>query len=101
MSAPPRFDDFKSQLNTKFQARVGEAKPFECELIEARAGASSPKIEVFTLVFRGPTDSPRLTETYSLTHDKLGTMEVFLSPFKADAQGLYYEAVFNRLIESG
>jgi hypothetical protein len=30
-------------------------------------------------------------------HDQMGQFELFIVPIRQDAQGFYYEAVFNRL----
>ena len=37
---------------------------------------------------------------YQLQHDQLGALELFLVPVGRDHEGLYYEAVFNRLRRS-
>jgi hypothetical protein len=36
---------------------------------------------------------------FRLEHDKIGAIDLFLVPVRKDEQGLYYEAVFNRLLE--
>jgi len=91
--------DFEPHLNSKFRASLADGKMLELELIEVHEGVKSPVQEAFSLVFRGPKDAPRLGQIFALEHDTMGNLSLFLSPFKADAEGLYYEAVFNRLVK--
>ena len=67
------------------------------ELIEVMERDPSPKIELFSLQFRGPA-APRLPQQiHRLEHDKLGAFEIFLTAIGADPeQGILYESVFHR-----
>ena len=38
-------------------------------------------------------------QIYPFEHDRLGRFDLFIVPVGQDAQGLAYEAVFNRLID--
>ena len=52
------------------------------------------KREPFSIVFRGPHDSPIGQGTYKIGHDKMGAFDLFLVPIAPDKDGRYYEAVF-------
>jgi hypothetical protein len=32
-----------------------------------------------------------------MEHERLGSVEIFIVPIRKDGEGIYYEAVFNRL----
>ena len=91
--------DFEPHLNSKFRLILADGNILELELIEVHEGIKSAVQEAFALVFRAPTEAPRVGRIYNLEHDKMGALPLFLSPFKADGEGLYYEAVFNRLLK--
>jgi hypothetical protein len=48
----------------------------------------------FSLVFLAPTSDVWRQGTFTLTHDELGELELFLVPIGADAEGVRYEAAF-------
>jgi hypothetical protein len=88
---------FAGSLQTHFSleapANVGPLK-----LVAVNEANYSPKVENFSLLFRGPL-APVLPQCiYRLTHDTLGSMEIFLVPVGPDGEGMQYEAVFNRLL---
>src|ERR1044072_1398475 len=90
-------ETFLEQLNTSFRFRLGKADPLEGQLIEVTDNGTSPVQERFSLVFRTPRNLPPTQGLYKVEHEKLGEFELLLVPNKADKQGMYYEAVFNRL----
>jgi hypothetical protein len=92
-------ETFLEQLNTNFRLRLGEADPIEAQLIEVTDNGTTPSQERFSLVFRLPRNRPPTQGLYKVEHEKLGEFELLLVPNKADGQGMYYEAVFNRLRE--
>jgi hypothetical protein len=88
---------FAEQLHTRFKTQAANVPSLELELSEVEERESSPRAEMFFLRFRGP-HAPRLPQQiYSLEHEKLGTFGIFLTAISADAGGIYYESVFNRL----
>jgi hypothetical protein len=92
---------FSQHLHTQFRLLLEGAEPITLELIEVKESDPSPKIELFTLHFRGP-DAPRMAQhIHRLEHDKLGTLEIFLTAIGADAQGITYESVFHRFRKTG
>lgn len=89
---------FAENLNTKFSVRIDADKTIELELTEITESNSAAHLEQFALAFRGPADVYLPQQIYSLEHQGLGTMSVFLVPVGRDERGFEYEAIFNRLI---
>lgn len=89
---------FAAHLHTTFVLHLDASQRVAIELIDVRAGRSSPRQEQFSLLFRGPLDCPFGQGAWTLQHAALGEIEIFLSPVDRDAAGYYYEAVFNRLL---
>ncbi len=87
---------FSEQLHTQFRLLREGAEPLPLELIEVKESDPSPKVELFTLQFRGPA-TPRMAQhIHTLEHDKLGRFDIFLTAIAGDAQGITYESVFHR-----
>lgn len=87
---------FSEQLRTSFKLNGSFNPPIQLELEEIKEGDSSPKIELFSLFFRGPASPHLPQQIYSLEHDKLGAFEIFLTAIASDAKGILYESVFHR-----
>jgi hypothetical protein len=88
---------FREQLNSPFKVQHGLGGTITLELVDVTESSQSPNMELFSLSFRGPF-RPRLDQqTHRLEHEKLGEIEIFLTPISADQQsGTIYEAVFHR-----
>ena len=57
---------------------------------------ATPRRKPFSLFFRGPAQHPLRQRMYLLKHEQLGPLaDLFLTAIGADAQGRYYEALFN------
>jgi hypothetical protein len=88
-----------------FSIHISPTIAMEVELVEvAEKGGSdqqqplaASRQERFSLVFRGPRDRLLQQGMYELQHRHLGALALFLVPVGRDHEGLYYEAVFNRL----
>ena len=94
--------DFSPQLNQKFRLQTGPSASLEVELIEVKELGSgvedrrrSLRGKPFSLVFRGPNETPLAQGTYTIEHETAGTLELFLVPIGPDKEGLSYEAIFN------
>ncbi len=91
--------EFSQHLNTRFRVNVETPKPLELELVEVKGYESRPQeqtgLERFSVFFSGPADLMLQQWTYSLTHDEMGTFDIFLVPIGRNEQGFRYEAVFN------
>lgn len=97
MEASLTHEEFSKNANTKFQVQLNENTPVELELTEISEVKLYPKQEEFTIVFRGPLGSFLGQGVRDFKHDQMGQFELFIVPIRQDAQGFYYEAVFNRL----
>jgi hypothetical protein len=87
---------FAEQLQTNFKVHAEGADPLSLKLTAVREGETSPKIELFSLLFLGP-QAPRLRQQiHRFEHEKLGTFELFLTAIGANADGIMYEVVFHR-----
>jgi hypothetical protein len=87
---------FSEQLHTRFKVHVDARGPLELELAEVNERTTSPQIELFTLIFRGPVTPRLMQQTHQLEHGTLGTFDIFLTPVGLDGNGTLYEAVFHR-----
>jgi hypothetical protein len=87
---------FTEQLHTQFAVHGGGAEPVVLELVEVSERDSGPRMELFSLLFRGPA-RPRLEQRiHRVEHAKLGTFEIFMTAIEGDAQGIVYESIFHR-----
>ena len=99
MEASLTHEAFAQQRNTKFQVQLDQDKVVELELIEISALKIYPQQEEFALEFRGPLENFLGQGVRYFRHDKMGEFELFIVPVRQDAEGFYYEAVFNRIRE--
>lgn len=89
--------DFERCLGDTFTIEDG-GQSFALKLVEVRSlGSKAPGAtrDPFALTFAG---DPRLRGTqkiYRLTHEGLGTMEIFLVPIAPSAGNSQFEAVFS------
>ena len=91
---------FSENLNSKFLLDGEGREGVALELIELRDGISNPTSESYSLLFRGPSAFVLPQQIYTLKHEPLGEFELFIVPVGRDADGAYYEAVFNRLLKA-
>lgn len=100
MSEELTHDAFLEQLNSEFRLHLEGRGSIEVELCEVSALKLAPRQETFSIVFRGPTTLMLAQRTYRLERDGMNPFELLLVPIRRDSEGIYYEAVFNRLVES-
>ena len=95
-------DAFARCLNTLFVLRHRDHSPAEVTLTEIKdwpnRKQTKAKTECFSAVFLGSKNTRLPQATYSVQHDKLGKFELLIVPARESKQGLYYEALFNRLV---
>ena len=94
----PSKEEFSEQVDSLFQASVGEGPTIDLRLVQFDEHVSDAVQENYSLLFRAPSDAPPAQNVFRLEHPVLGAMDLFLVPVKKDDNGLYYEAVFNRFI---
>jgi hypothetical protein len=91
-------DDFVPNLNTRFRLLQEDQPSIELLLVNVSELATRERQQVFSIEFQGPVDLLLPQQMYRLDHDVLGAFELMIVPIRQDAKGIYYEAVFNRLI---
>lgn len=95
-----RKNDFAARLNERFYVQWGKTEPVEITLVEL-TDRSTERNEVFSLLFRGPKDRIFRHDTYLVTNPGMGKFSLFLGPVAVGKpDGIYYEAVFNRIINN-
>jgi hypothetical protein len=96
-------ETFSRYLNTKFSFSHEAVEAVAVKLIEVNdltpntVGPAAAGKECFALVFRGSHNAPLRQETYTVTHESLGKFDMLVVPIARNKEGVYYEAVFNRL----
>ena len=98
MAASLTEEEFSKHVNTIFSVNLDEQNPVDLELVQVKGYMNRPGdaegLERFSVYFRGP--KPLLPQsTYSLSHEGMGTIDIFLVPIGVDGDGFRYEAVFN------
>jgi len=92
-------DDFVALVGDSFGLATEEGLPDATKLTltqtsatpHGRPGYRTP----FTLLFEGPLDPSVAQGTFWLTHDKLGSLTIFLVPVGMTPDFRLYEAIFN------
>jgi hypothetical protein len=91
-------DALSAQLQTKFRIGFEPEKIVELELVEVQAHDDvAGQTERFSALFRSPLEHFLPQSTYRMEHERLGGVEIFIVPIRKDGEGIYYEAVFNRV----
>ena len=88
---------FEPLIGRGFSA-VAEGVTFELQLVEAKAlkaHSGAPRQEPFSLLFRASKDCVLGQGVLRLSHEQLGSIDVFLVPVQADESSIYYESIFN------
>lgn len=91
---------FQENMNTKFRLIDPCLEQYALDPVQLADGYSNPRQEQFSLTFRGSTERILPQQIYSLKHDVIGDLDLFLVPIGRDESGVYYEAVFNRLLKA-
>jgi len=91
---------FAGREGEHFLVHRGEEAPLRAELLHVTDWTRSVHGEgqggSFSLLFRLP-QTPLLPQAmYTFQHEEIGTFPLFIVPVGRDAEGLQYEAVFNR-----
>jgi len=90
-------EEFTENANTEFRVVIDDNTSVPLQLVSVSELKLYPQQEEFALEFRGPLDMFLNQGAHNFAHDRIGEFELFIVPVKQDAQGYYYEAVFNRL----
>lgn len=97
------YSAFSDIIGETFRVRIDSAETINAELVEAtdHSGKAVDKKagrqECFSILFRGPLESPLEQGTYTFNHRRFGNIALFIVPVGMDDKGRHYEAVVNRL----
>lgn len=96
----PEITDFAGRIGERFRLRLGGGQAVELELVEARdngrTAIGGPDRSCFALLFCSPGEKRFAPQsTYTVEHDTLGELDMFLVPRGPDAHGMTYEAIYN------
>ncbi|MGA7614699.1 MAG: hypothetical protein WBX15_05895 [Thermoanaerobaculia bacterium] len=90
--------DFREHVGSNFVIEVPSDR-YELTLVEVieqpQFRRSESTRSPFSLIFRGERERILAQGTYSLRHDKLGELPLFIVPVQPEPDGSRYEAVFN------
>src|SRR2546429_9515531 len=90
---------FLENLDAKSRWLIEGGEPLELELIEVSELKTARRQEMFSIVLRCRSDRVLPQRIYRLENSSMGQLDLFLVPIRKDDQGVYYEAVFNRIFE--
>ena len=95
---------FAAALDTEFTMNLeaSETMPLKTlplKLVQYQVPLLNAVQECFSLLFQAPLHAPSEQSLRTLQHKTLGELEIFLVPVKKTEAGLFYEAVFNRLLQ--
>jgi hypothetical protein len=96
MSTNVTKDAFQAAQHSEFSMVLSTGNLLPLQLIECTSQLQSAIQECFTLLFQAPVDAPNEQSLSNLRHQAMGEL---LVPVKRNADGLFYEAVFNRLLK--
>ncbi len=96
----PEISDFAPRCGETFRLQLDGGQVLPLELVDVhdrgRSAVGGPDRSCYALLFRSPGESRFAPQrTYTLEHDALGTIEMFLVPRGPDGKGMTYEAVYN------
>ncbi len=91
-------EQFAGSLDSTFNLSAAPGQSLALQLTEVSELRATPKQEIFSILFRGPSNALLPQGMYAMDHQRLGKFDLFLVPVARDSDGAYYEAVFNRLV---
>jgi len=101
-------ETFARYVNTQFLIYTSPFTAIKLELIKvsrwepnstkaaAKLTVKTPDIDSFSILFRGPRKTELGSKIYKITHDQMGTFDLFISPVGDRKNERLYQAVFNR-----
>jgi len=98
---------FAEMVRTKCHVLLGPGNSLEVELAAVSSQRLAPTgrpggltFEQFNLVFVGPVDRLLPQHIYLIEAASIGRFELFLVPVGREADGIRYEATFNRPVKT-
>ena len=96
MPENPSSESFAENLHSLFHMVLPEGTSLNLELIEVAEQYNAPHLEQFSVIFRGPLTPQCPQHIYQLEHERMGAMELFLSPLGPQKEGMLYQSCFSR-----
>jgi hypothetical protein len=92
------YEDFAPYLNQIFKMKLAGEELGDLELTKAEI--TGPSLfkgyrDNFWLQFRDTSGIKHSQDTYELEHPHKGSIQVFLIPYRKNAESMYYQAVFS------
>jgi hypothetical protein len=90
--------DFQPHIGQVFRMSLNASEQIDLTLREVRTHTYAPPSQRrrgFSILFRSAFPKPAPQAIYTLIHDEMGTMDLFLVPTGLQDGGACYEAVFN------
>ncbi|HMT08273.1 MAG TPA: hypothetical protein PKA82_09730 [Pyrinomonadaceae bacterium] len=94
----PSHGQFSAVANTHFRTTFGDGLAVTLSLVSVSELTDNSVTQSFSLIFLAPPTEQPTQSIYTLSHDTLGEMELFLVPVKRDADGVYFESVFSNFV---
>jgi hypothetical protein len=90
--------DFSGRVGETFRLRLPSGEAQDLTLLEVHTHRYAPPGQTrrgFSITFRSALPGHVPQGIYAVSHDQMGTMELFLVPVGPRDGGMCYEAVFN------
>jgi hypothetical protein len=90
--------DFQPRLGQVFRLRLNAEEQLDLTLAQVHTHTYAPPTQGrrgFSITLKSGYPKALPQAIYTLTHDDIGTMELFLVPIGVQGGGMCYEAVFN------
>ena len=91
---------FEEYINTSFSIRTDALTEHTVKLVEVKVIEKPGRAYGFSLLFSSDSGEELPQSSYLFEHEKMGVFPLFIVPVKTP-KGMRYEAIFNRLRESG
>lgn len=88
---------FRDLLNGVFEVHAASGVSVALKLIDVNEKRESPRLEQFSLTFRGPREPALDQRIWRFEHPELGPRDLFAVPLGPDGEGMLYEVIFNRV----
>jgi len=92
-------DRFAELIGTNFQTPAANGELIELELAEVSALRKRRGQQSFSVIFLLPEGYTADQQLYEMSHEKLGTMQLFLVPVGVENGRVQLEAIFSSLVK--
>lgn len=96
MLDPLKQASYEALLHASFRLTLDSGNTVDMHLMRVESlSAASPAYDSFAVEFRGPRECFLQQQSYSLSHDEMGTFDLFLVAVEEAKDGYIYQGVFN------